>query len=986
MALAALVVVVLPTALFYLWRQSVPLRGVAAERQIALARNALQHEEFARAEKLVARIDPHDELWPSARLVAGEAASRAGRTVAAIEYYSSIPRDGSPTDVLAALSRGELARNSGRLSDAERDYTYVIEHDPHNALAHERMAFLLGVTRRRWQSLPHLLSILRSGLATWEQLVILGDLERPVDAGDFLQESARQAPEDIIVQLGLAATAMTDGRSQEARDRSREIVKRAPHLMAAQSILGELLIDADDATFIEWHSGLPATADDDPDIWFIRGKAARRRGNLPVAARCFWETVRRAPEHRRGNYQLAQVLAALGAPGADEFAERAARMLDLIKALDQVAGSKCRAEAPVQRVTEMLDATGRSLEACAWAVIAVQAFPESAWPESTFQRLAPLLSAGADQTLKAANLALKHNLSRFPTHEELFGARQTGKSAIPHSLARSSIRFEDAPEAGVDFVYVNGHDSAQQGARMFEQNGGGMAVLDFDADGWPDLYCAQGVEWPVGSLQPVPSGKLTDRLFRNVGGRTFVDVTPVADLRDGGYGQGCAVGDFDNDGFPDLYVANIGRNQLQRNNGDGTFADVTDGSGIAGNEWTASCIIVDLNADGYPDLFDVTYLTGEHIYEEICDGHACSPNGFIGIPDRLRLSRGDGTFELIPHATPELNSKSLGAVAFDLYDRGRPCLFIANDQVPGFFLHNFATDDRNHVRLADESFASGLAFNGDGLSVAGMGIAADDVNGDGLLDFYVTTFKNEPKVLFLQESPGVFVDSTHAAGLHAAGLPFVGWGTQFLDADRDGEPDLVVANGHVDDYTTARGEYHMRPQCFRNTGGGQFVELAGQAGTYFERKYVARGLARIDWNRDGLTDFVVCNLNAHASLVTNQTADPGHFLNVRLHATLTARDAIGSVVEVAAAERRWTKQLTAGDGFMASNERVIQFGLADAHSVAEIRINWPSGQITTLADIPVDVTIEAVEGARYVTVRRGLESERLEVGSIQSAK
>jgi hypothetical protein len=393
--------------------------------------------------------------------------------------------------------------------------------------------------------------------------------------------------------------------------------------------------------------------------------------------------------------------------------------------------------------------------------------------------------------------------------------------------------------------------------------------------------------------------------------------------------------------------------------------------------------MVDLNADGFPDLFDVTYLTGEHVYELICDGHACSPNGFIGIPDRLRLSRGDGTFELVEHATPELDSKSLGAVAFDLYDRGRPCLFVANDQVPGFFLHNFATADRHHVRLADESFASGLAFNGDGLVVAGMGIAADDVNGDGLIDFYVTTFKNEPKVLFLQESPGVFVDATNAAGLRAPGLPFVGWGTQFLDADRDGEPDLVVANGHVDDYSTAHGEYHMRPQCFRNTGGGQFVELApGRAGKYFEQKYVARGLARIDWNRDGLMDFVVCNIAARASLVTNQTDEAGHFLNIRLHATRTARDAIGSVVEVVAGNRRWTKQLVAGDGYMACNERVLQFGLADNLSIAEVRINWPSGQTTTLQDIPVDATIEMVEGARHVTVRRGRESETLEVAPV----
>ncbi|HEY2252100.1 MAG TPA: ASPIC/UnbV domain-containing protein, partial [Planctomycetaceae bacterium] len=189
--------------------------------------------------------------------------------------------------------------------------------------------------------------------------------------------------------------------------------------------------------------------------------------------------------------------------------------------------------------------------------------------------------------------------------------------------------------------------------------------------------------------------------------------------------------------------------------------------------------------------------------------------------------------------------------------------------------------------------------------------------------------------------------------------------------------------GHVDDYRDKGGEYHMRPQCFRNTGGGRFVEVApGQAGDYFEHKYLGRGLARLDWNRDGRMDFVVSNIGAPASLVTNQTDDAGHFLNVRLHATLTARDTIGAIVEVVAGKRRWTKQLVAGDGYMASNERVLQFGLADSLSVAEVRINWPSGQSTMLQNVPVDVTIELVEGARRATLRRGMESETLEVAPV----
>jgi hypothetical protein len=421
-------------------------------------------------------------------------------------------------------------------------------------------------------------------------------------------------------------------------------------------------------------------------------------------------------------------------------------------------------------------------------------------------------------------------------------------------------------------------------------------------------------------------------------------------------------------------VANIGRNRLYLNNGDGTFSDVTEGSGITGDDWTASCLVVDLNADGLPDLFDVNYLAGKNVYTAICSGRACSPAAFDGAPDRLHLNRGDGTFEFVANATPESDAKGLGVVAAHLHDRGRPSLFIANDQVPNFLLRNSASNDAFNLRLQNDGFPSGLAYNEDGLPMACMGIAADDVDGDGRIDFFVTNFKDESNTLYLQDANGLFIDATNAAGLRASSWPFVGWGTQFLDADRDGEVDLVVANGHVDDYRDEGGQYHMRPQFFRNTGDTRFVELSGpEIGSYFQRKYLGRGLARLDWNRDGRMDFVVSNIGAQASLVTNQSMGVGHFLNVRLHATATARDAIGSVVEVVTDKRRWSKQLVAGDGYMASNERVLQFGLGAADSLSELRVSWPSGQTTTIRNIPVDVTIELVEGSSRGTLWRGSE-------------
>lgn len=261
-----------------------------------------------------------------------------------------------------------------------------------------------------------------------------------------------------------------------------------------------------------------------------------------------------------------------------------------------------------------------------------------------------------------------------------------------------------------------------------------------------------------------------------------------------------------------------------------------------------------------------------------------------------------------------------------------------------------------------------------------MGIAADDIDGNGTTDLFVTNFRDESNTLYLQDPPGLFLDATTATGLHSASVPYVGWGTQFLDADLDGDSDAVLVNGHVDDYRNEGGEYHMRPQFFRNRGNGRFEELpADEVGDWFARRFLGRGLARLDWNRDGRMDFAVSNIGDRASLLTNASESVGHFVNVRLHATRTARDAIGTRVTVTANERSWTRTLLAGDGYMASNERVLQFGVGSTKA-ANVRVEWPSGTVTQLNDLPVDVLIELVEGADVGTLWRGTQPASLPIG------
>ncbi|MFG0333717.1 MAG: CRTAC1 family protein, partial [Maioricimonas sp. JB049] len=349
-------------------------------------------------------------------------------------------------------------------------------------------------------------------------------------------------------------------------------------------------------------------------------------------------------------------------------------------------------------------------------------------------------------------------------------------------------------------------------------------------------------------------------------------------------------------------------------------------------------------------------------------------------PDRVLIGRGDGTFAPASIEAETGNAKGLGVVTLFREEQKRPSLFIANDQTANFFLQPPGKAGAAFA-LSDTAFLTGLAFDVNGTALACMGIAAADVDGNGTTDLFVTNFRDESNTLYLQDPSGLFLDATTAMGLHSASVPYVGWGTQFLDADLDGNPDIVLVNGHVDDYRDEGGEYHMRPQFFRNRGDGRFEERnAADVGDWFSRKFLGRGLARLDWNRDGRMDFAVSNIGDRASLMTNTSESVGHFVNVRLHATATARDAIGTRVTVKAGDRERSRTLLAGDGYMASNERVLQFGLGAAESTT-VRIEWPSGRVTVLEDVPVDVTLELVEGSPVGTLWRGTDPGPLPVSA-----
>ena len=559
--------------------------------------------------------------------------------------------------------------------------------------------------------------------------------------------------------------------------------------------------------------------------------------------------------------------------------------------------------------------------------------------------------------------------------------------------------LEDATDAaGLDFARFEGRtpgpDGEIEGGRfMYEWTGGGVAAVDYDADGRPDLYFTQGRAWGDGNESPDstpdPGADHRGRLYRNVGGERFADVTAAAGLVVTGFGQGVAAGDYNGDGFADLYVCNAGANRLLRNDGDGTFTDVTAaadlaedaGSGRAG-AWTLSASVADLNADGLPDLYDANYAEGDDLFVRTCPGkgeqmRVCGPWTFAAAADRFLLNMGDGTFADISEeagvpAGPGAAGPSIGVLAADLDGAAGTETFVAVDLRPNHLLlretagagDGESGDDeagRRLPRFRQAGWAAGLAAAGPAgtQAYACMGVACGDVDGDGDPDLFVTNYAAQPNTLYRNESaPGapLFEDGTAPAGLAEPGFDTLGFGAQFLDVDRDGDPDLAYVNGHVDDFTHAGDPFRMRPALFLNDGSGRFREAPpAVAGAFFDTPDIGRGLARLDWDGDGRDELVATHMGGRARLLRN-AGGGGSGVGLRVVNAAGDRDAVGATVTVTAPTgaadsgagapaNPVTRFVTAGDGYAASNERLLNVGLggAPAGTPVSVSVRWPDG-------------------------------------------
>ncbi len=879
------------------------------------------------------------------------------------------------SDCATALSAlGQLALEGGSVEIAEAAFRASLRADPGERSAIVNLGYLLGFEGRCWEAAEYHFQSVRSSQFTLHHLVLLGASDPVIDDPGLLQRCLLANPENPLPQLGVARTALRRDQFSQAAEILQRIAAVRPNCGESQGQLGRLYGVSDPDAFLRWNTQLPPTTEVHPEIWVARGLRARQLGQFTGTARCLWEAVKRDPNHRVAHFQLGQVLVALErADEADEFLLRAERLQQLTVLVDEIFQHPTDL-IRLQRASELTETLGRFWEAWAWAHIALRADPRCRWAANRLQRLQTKLTATTPQVIGNAPLAERYDLSNLPLPDfSLPTQPPTLTHVSPPSIA-AAITFEDqATVTGLDFVFHTRGPSELGPTRMYETTGGGVAVLDYDGDHYPDLYLTQ-----AGSLTPEEQPTdWVDRCFRNNGGTAWQDITQTARLVDALYGQGATAGDFNNDGFVDLYVANLGRNRLFRNQGDGTFEDVTASAGLVDERWTTSCLLADLNGDGWPDLYDVNYLSREDAIRATCKAGEelrwCSPDAFAAEQDQLFLNLGDGRFRDMTAESGIVQplGKGLGIVAADFNRSSRLSLFVANDAVPNFYFENRTDAVVKLPIFAENALPMGLAVDADGLPQACMGVAAGDLNDDRLLDLFVTNFYEQSNTLYLQRPGLLFEDATRKAGLREPSWRFLGFGTQCLDADLDGLMDLVVANGHVLDLSARGVPFRMRPQLFHNSGQGRFRELLGPAlGNYFQREYLGRGLARVDWNRDGLPDFVVSHIRSPAAVVTNFSTQTGNSFAVRLVGVHGARDAIGAEVTVRAGDQTWLQQLTAGDGYQCRNEPLLIFGLGTTRQIDGWSVRWPAGDITEYGATTANVEVLALEGQQSPVILR----------------
>jgi tetratricopeptide (TPR) repeat protein len=896
--------------------------------------------------------------------LAADISARRSETAEAIaNYQEALVHAEAPSEPLMDKLAIELMK-AGRGMESLDLLEQRVERFPNHLQARFDLVGLAAMLGFPEKAIPSLRWLAQHGKSDPETLQVLSDPQRVQPDDQLCQKLLKSYPIDQRLQYSLARLDANDLNWTKVLEKLEPVLDQHPDFLPAHTLYGRALTELNRFRDIpQWQQQLPAEAPSSPEYWLVAGAWAESEGRNAEAAKCYWEGVRLDQSgHPELLPRLARTLRQIGreedAAKVDEQISRRAALRD---ALTTHFVRSAKSQRAAMAVAEAMLDLGRLWEAEGWARLAAS-LPEDRLPDIRDRYMAIRSKLTVDSPWQSPDrqLASILDLSELPSLDW-----QETKVVRRESKQRDSgqIYFEDqASQRGWVHTCEVAPEAIREGHWIYQSMGGGVGVIDFDLDGWPDLAAA------MLNGRPLELNSSPNRLFRNRGGE-FAECTAASDYVDTGFGQGIAIGDFNSDGFPDIFDANIGRNRLYRNNGDGTFQEVSESSGLNGAVWTTSAVIADIDNDGYSDLFETAYCGGRQPYEVPCRNRqglfsTCTPLNFEAELDQIWQGQPDGSFLDVTDQWMDQSSpgRGMGIQVGLIDDRPGLDIYVANDMTVNHLWSAEAND--TGFRLTDVAAVRGVGVSGRSFSQASMGIAAGDPDGDGDVDLFVTHFADDHNTFYEQTGPGLWTDRSFQVGLGEASMKQLGFGTEWVDFDNNGTVELIVTNGHVDDIESEEIAYRMKPQLFQLDGTGSWTELNSESlGEYFTKDHLGRALATIDVDNDGQVDLAITHLYDPVSLLMNRATNVGNSITLELKATRGQRDAIGAVVTAKIGPKQITQQLFAGDGYMCSNQRRITIGVGNASEMESVSVQWPSGSTENFGTVPAGRDLLLVEGS-----------------------
>jgi enediyne biosynthesis protein E4 len=906
----------------------------------------------------------HATRWALAILLAMTALAAAAAATHFLRYPAGAELSSWERD---QITRGMLAVRARRAAEAERIFREVAERDPRALEPRRNLLYLLGLQMRTAEARDILWQIYRIDedprVLVDLVLELLADQQDVRGLAPELDLLVAQTPDDPFLRRASGMARLYQSRPLDALPHLDAAARALVNDPAGRFALAECLIMLGKMVNAEEVLGpVPEPAVDASQWWLFRGRIEEAGGLFDRALASFERATKANPENRESHFRLGQALNRLGRVEAAQlhldWANRIEeRLKNLRREHQQVrhGGLIPPSDSKLfERLGQLCAEAGLLAESRAWFALALKRDPGS---EESRIRPAPLQTAA-----QTSPIALPRPLlaSTNPTTVSLAPSRAISRPSGGRITTFSAVQpppFEDgASAAGITYYYESGATDR----RLFlpDTMGGGVGLIDFDADGWLDIYLVNGCALPFDSKDP-PRPNV---LYHNQHDGTFRDVTGVAGVGGKGYGMGCTVGDYDNDGDDDLFVTALRGTILYRNRGEGTFEDVTSSAGILSDRWTTAAGFGDFDGDGDLDLVVLAYAEIDlNDLAECRDGSGraihCAPTRYPAQDDLLYRNNGDGTFTEISRTAGFVapDGRGLGLAIADLDGDGKLDIFVANDASPNFLFHN-----RGGMRFEEIGVGAGVGTNGSGRATASMGVVADDLDGDGRIDLFFTNLVNESSTLFRNLGGMLFVDATLGSGLDAPSRPKTGFGDAALDADNDGRIDLFVANGHVDNRPWANSPMAQTALFFWGRDRGRFDVAIPSVTSYFARQVVGRGAAAGDLDNDGRVDLVVIHRDAPASLLWNRTKD-GHWLGIQLRGTRSGKTPIGTVVTCRAGARSLVRWSTSGTGYLSAHDPRLWFGLGDATEIDRLEVRWPTGRHQSWTNLAADRILEIEE-------------------------